>query len=185
MNFGLKCLCLSFALVLLLCASEGAMSVANSLEPGSASDDLVIHIQSAVSSIQGDEPFIVDVSVDNQTGCDWRLKYYPVFILREAKGPQETVAMPEDAFFSRFRPEPNSEFSKKDVLAKGEKIRFEVDLTKLKWGQVRSAFQPDDRIAEAVTKGDYVLYLELHVASGDEKEKDKVAFSNQLSLTLK
>jgi hypothetical protein len=155
----------------------------HSQEPKSGpSSEAFVEIQSDGSPIRTDRPYQLRVLIQNPTPNDIRLKYYPFLYLK--KRPPEVTAMPEDGFYSEVHPDPDSEFMKTAALSAHKSLRFEVDLTKLKWGEIRSAFRPSDDIGKAVPRGEYVLYLELGVKSGDESGNPKTLVSNKLSAVI-
>ena len=144
----------------------------------------IAHIQSDSPCIETDKPYQLSITIDNISESHFSLRSYPILKLR--KDIPETINVPGEDFYSTVYLEPGSEFRKKESLAQGDKVFFEVDITKLKWGRGRSAFRPSETIFEAVPKGNYILHLELpvEVIEADKKVPQTLS-SNQIKVSIK
>ncbi len=99
----------------------------------SANKCAVISISTKSAILKKDNPFLITIEIENISYKPFPLNFYPVMVLQEKENNNKEKTVKKIVYRSIAYLESDSEFNKKELLWKGEKIEFQVDITDLYW----------------------------------------------------
>lgn len=144
---------------------------------------IVISIFSDSSILKKGEPFPVTIKIENISDKSFSLKTFPNIVLLK-KGVARQHRGVEGSYRSIVYLGSDSEFVKKKVLEKGEKIELKIDITDIGWGDASLSYFPGNNLFELVPQGKYELYTEM-TSSKHENNINNRLFVQIQSNTIK
>jgi hypothetical protein len=146
---------------------------------------ITVSITSNSSELTKDSPFLIVVRIYNKSDKKFPLVYFPALVLEREGLNSNDKGKFGNSFTGEIKFDSESEFMKKDFLEVGERLEFEVDLTKLGWqSKIQSVDLPNN--ISNLPKGNYLLYSEiLFNASEKGKRFVKHVPSNMITISFK
>ena len=118
-----------------------------------------ISIKSISTILKQDNPFLITIEIENISDKPYPLDYFPHMILNEKVINNKNAT--GKIYKSIVYLDSSSEFVRKTLLIKGEKIEFQVDITDLCWAEDDFTYFPYANLFSLVPPSEYELHTEM------------------------
>jgi len=119
-----------------------------------------IYFRSSSTILKKGNPFLITIEIENISDKPYPLDYFPQMFLQE-KEISNNKNVKRNIYKSIVYLESSSEFVRKMILVKGEKIEFQVDITDLSWAEDDFSYFPSANLFSLVPPGEYELHSEM------------------------